>query len=630
MCGITGFIGAGSRADLDAMISALVHRGPDASASWADQDHAVFLGHRRLIVLDPEGGAQPLSTQDGRFTIVFNGEIYNHLALRKSLEGLGYRFQSDHSDTETLLLGYREWGASIQDRLNGMWAFAIYDRHKQQLFLSRDRFGQKPLYFAQYRDGFAFASELSALLCHAQVPRDQDAKAIRKYYGYGYFPGANSPFQAIRKLRAGHCLTLHVNRLRPEIRKWWEFHLDPQPLDHSEDAWCELLRDTLAGAVRRRLQSDVPLGVFLSGGVDSSTVAWFANQAGNQPVSSFALGFLEKSFDERPFAKLAADHIGTHHKETILPWQEAVQSMPGIVDRLDEPLGDGSLIPTAHLCAFTRKEVTVALSGDGADELFAGYDPYLALGKAQIYRRLIPRPVHHAIRVLAGRLPVSQANMAFTFKLNKTLEGLDQRRPFWIPVWMAPLGPKPLSELLSEPIELEDLYEEAIDAWSDEPRGDLMGQALQFFTRLYLTDSVLAKVDRASMMHSLEVRSPFLDIEVVNLVRKMPHHLKLRGSNTKYILKKAMARHLPKSLLDRRKKGFGMPIGAWFHQGYLDLPSGDSPFHHSRNFAKHLHAAHMNGRTDARLFLWNYWVHWRVQNRLAQNQIEPAAFTTPI
>jgi len=619
MCGITGFIGKGDQADLDGMVSALVHRGPDASASWLDSDQAVYLGHRRLIILDPEGGGQPLTTRDGRFTIVYNGEIYNHLELRRELETLGHRFQSDHSDTETLLIGYREWGEAIQDKLNGMWAFAIYDRLKRKLFISRDRFGQKPLYYAHYPGGFAFASELSALLRHSGIPKDQDIRAIRKYYAYGYFPGANTPYRAIRKLRAGHKIVLDVPTLRPEVGKWWEFHLDPQPLAESQEAWGELLSETLEGAVARRLQSDVPLGVFLSGGIDSSTVGWFAKRAASHPLTSFALGFVEKSFDERPFAKLAADHIGTRHLETILPWQEAVQSMQGIVARLDEPLGDGSLIPTAHLCAFTRKEVTVALSGDGADELFAGYDPFLALGKAEIYRKLVPRPIHRAIRLLAARLPVSQANMTFSFKLNKTLEGLDQRRPFWIPVWMAPLSPKHLNEMLGEPIELEDLYEEAIEAWSDEPEGDLMGQALQFFTRLYLTDSVLAKVDRASMMHSLEVRSPFLDIEVVNLVRRMPHHLKLRGNTTKYILKKTMAPHLPEALLNRQKKGFGMPIGAWFHQGHLNLPSGAPPFPHSLEFAQTMHRAHLKGRRDARLFLWNYWVHWRNQNPMTPN-----------
>lgn len=613
MCGITGFIGPGNRDDLDRMMAALTHRGPDAAGHFCDPDQGVFLGHRRLIILDPQGGKQPHTTSDGQLSIVYNGEIYNHLCLRKELRALGHQFTTDHSDTETLLLAYRAWGEAMQDRLNGMWAFVIYDRVKHQFFCSRDRFGQKPFYFATYPGGFAFGSELTALLMHRQVPRHQDPRAIRKYYGYGYFPAPHTPYSAIRKLAAGKSITVKLSNPTPQIRCWWQFHLEPQPLYNSEDAWCEALRERLATAVQRRLMADVPLGILLSGGIDSSSVAWFANRASQRPLPSFALGFEQQSFDERIFAQQAAHHIGTDHRETILTWPDAVASMARIVRQLDEPLGDSSLIPTAHLCAFARKHITVALAGDGADELFAGYDPFLALNKARAYAAMVPKTMHRAIRLLAAKLPVSQSNMALSFKINKTLEGLDQPRPFWIPTWMAPLPANDLSELFQTPIHMEDLYEEAITAWSDEPVNDLTGQALQFYTRLYLADGILAKVDRASMMHSLEVRAPFLDIELVDLARRMPHHLKRRGNTSKYILKKAMTGLLPDSLLMRRKKGFGMPIGAWFQEGRVAFPCGPEPFPHRVSIAKNLYAVHMKNQRDMRLFLWSYWVHHQVQ-----------------
>ena len=622
MCGITGFIGPGNRDVLAKMMAAIAHRGPDDAGMYLEPSQSVFLGHQRLEIVDIAGGKQPFSSEDGTLTLVFNGEIYNHLELRKELQGLGFTFQTDHSDTETLLLAYRAWGPAMLPKLNGMWAFAIYDSEHQSLFCSRDRFGQKPLYYACYPNGFAFASELTPLLLHPEVPKHQDVMGIRKYYAYGYFPAPWTPFEAIRKLPAGHQILLNLGESKPRIEKWWQFDLEPQELFRTEAEGAEQLLELLKKAIQRRLMADVPLGILLSGGIDSTTLAVFANQLSATPLASFALGFEQKSFDERTFARQAAAHAGTQHYETQLSWVDAAASMATLVHQLDEPLGDSSLVPTAHICQFAKQRVKVALGGDGADELWAGYDPFLALAKAKAYAAITPKPIHQALKLLVSWLPVSHHNMTLGFRLTKTLQGLDLARPLFIPGWMAPLAPADLQDMFSSPIDPELLYQEAIQAWSDEPKNDCVGQALQFFTRLYLADGILTKVDRASMMHSLEVRSPFLDIELVNFTRKLHHHFKLRGSTTKYLLKKAVAPHLPQTVLTRSKKGFGMPVGAWFQQGQLSFPKCSVGFTHNAAKANALFQEHRMGNKDHRLFLWSYWVHCQVLER-QQKLLEP-------
>lgn len=614
MCGITGFIGQGNQAILGAMMAAIRHRGPDASGKFVDPAQAVYLGHQRLEILDIEGGKQPFFSADGNRCIVFNGEIYNHMDLRQELLAKGLHFRTDHSDTETLLQAFQAWGPAMQKRLNGMWAFAIYDRQKRQLFLSRDRFGQKPLFYAHYGDGFAFASELQALLHHPKIHRDQDLLGLQKFYAHGYLPGHHTQYQAIKKLLPGHQLTLRLSDLNLKREQWWQFQLEPQPLFSSEHQWQQALDEALERAVARRLMADVPLGVLLSGGIDSSTIAWYAQKVSSAPIKSFALGFEQKSFDERKPAQLAANHIGTQHHQTTLTWVDAAASMAGVSHNMDELLGDSSLIPTAHLCQFTRKQVKVALGGDGADELFAGYDPFRALTKARLYARFMPSSFHRALRWMAKKLPVSQKNMAFGFKLNKALEGLDPPTTYMIPRWMAPLPPKEIAELFQTKVEPEILFEESRRAWQKVSDHDLVGKCLQFFTQLYLNAGVLTKVDRASMMHGLEVRSPFLDIDLVDLVRRMPHHLKLRGQTTKYMLKKTMAQKLPSTLLTRPKKGFGMPVGTWFKQGQLSFTSNSQHFKHNPALAKTLYQDHVRGKKDSRLFLWCYWVHHHIMS----------------
>jgi len=611
MCGIAGFVaprGAGDRDLLERMTRALAHRGPDAEGYFVDPERGVHLGHRRLSIVDLSGGAQPMSTPDGNLTIVFNGEIYNHAELRAELQAKGYGFQTDHSDTEVLLLGYREWGEGLLERLNGMFAFAIHDKSVGILFLARDRFGKKPLYYFQARRGgvFGFASELTALLRHPAAPRNESPLALKKYFAYGYIPAPHSVIEGIRKLPGGWCGKLDLQSGDWRARQWWEFQLEPSTLEPTPAqcaAWGEELLAILDRAVQRRLMADVPLGVFLSGGIDSSAVAALAARhlpAGR--LRTFSVGFTDSSFDELPYAREAAAFIGCAHDAEILDLERARELIPGLLARLDEPMGDGSILPTWLLCGFTRRHVTVALGGDGGDELFAGYDPFKALNSARLYDRLVPRAIHPVIRLLASRLPVSHANISLDFKIKRALRGLSYGERLRVPVWMGPLEPAEIDAYFGDYTPQEELYSEAIAAWeSAGEHADPIDRTLQFFTRLYLQDDIIAKVDRASMLHGLEARSPFLDLEVVDFARKLPHSLKLRGGTTKWILKKALEPILPASILYRKKKGFGTPLGQWIREGALlpKIPGGREGVVVDKAIR-----SHQSGRTDERLFLW--------------------------
>jgi asparagine synthase (glutamine-hydrolysing) len=659
MCGIAGFIGLGDRDILRRMTDAIRHRGPDAEGHWVHETSRVFLGQRRLSIVDLSGGTQPMWTADGAIVITFNGEIYNHEELRAELIAAGRTFQTDHSDTEVLLHGYAQWGDSFVERLNGMWAFVIYDRARRRIFASRDRFGKKPFYWFHEAGTFGFASELSALTQHPSCPRNISRLSLKKYFAYCYIPAPLSIYERVHKLPGGHNLSFDLppaaelqsradpevggsqsprsmgvppenylpSQSSPHISLYWHFVLEPDPAMLHDPAASETLaachhrfgaehasvedslRRLLDRAVQRRLMSDVPLGVFLSGGIDSSAIAAFAAQhvsAGN--LNTFSIGFNESSFDESSYARLVAKDLGTRHHEDILDLDKSVALLPDIVSRLDEPLGDGSLLPTYLLSKFTRQHVTVALGGDGGDELFAGYDPFRALQKAELYSRLIPRPVHAGIRHLAARLPVSHTNISWDFKVKRTLMGLSYDPRLWNGVWMSALEPSEIADLFAEPTDPEEIYSEAIEAWDRCAQPNLIDRALQFWTNLYLQDGIMAKVDRASMLCSLEARSPFLDIEFVDLARRIPWQLKLHKGETKWILKRALEPLLPREIVHRPKKGFGMPIGRWLRENRFPLNHTSPTPHLDTTFAQRKATAHMAGQSDERLFLWSYWV----------------------
>lgn len=609
MCGIAGFVGSGDEAILHRMTDRIAHRGPDADGFLIDSRTGVSLGHRRLSVLDIAGGAQPMTTADGSLSIVFNGEIYNFHELRSELKKLGAAFRTDHSDTEVLLHAWRYWRESMFDRLNGMWAFALLDRERNELILSRDRFGKKPLFYCANGRSFVFSSELTSLRVHPDVPATLSETAIRKYFAYGFVPAPLTFLEGVNKLPGGHWMRVDLGTLAVSTHRYWKYR--PEPFDARpagiEKRWMEELLERLANAVDRRLVADVPVGSFLSGGVDSSTVAALAiRKIGRDRLKTFSIGFEEASFDETDHAIAVARHLGAEHHIERLSIQRALDIVPDILARIDEPIADASILPTYLLCQHARRHVTVALGGDGADELLAGYDPFKALRYARAYERFVPRPVHRAVSMLASRLPVSHGYMSADFRIKRTLRGLDHPSRLWLPMWMASLSPADMAEIHRSPVRLDEVFSEAIDLWDNCPQDNDVDRTIAFFINLYLQDDIMVKVDRASMMHSLEVRAPFLDIDFVDFVRKLPADVKLRGSTTKWILKNATASLLPQDIITRSKQGFGVPVGKWFRDGII--PAHEHDVRYNTSFWASRINEHRSQRSDQRAYLWSDWL----------------------
>jgi len=608
MCGIAGIFGAGDESVLRRMTTRIAHRGPDDEAYVIEADNGAYLGFRRLAFLDLSGGKQPMTTADGALSIVFNGEIYNFAELRAELERLGAVFVTDHSDTEVLLHAWRYWGKDLTRRLNGMWAFALYDRRQRQVFLSRDRFGKKPLFFYAGKNSFVFASELTALREHPAVPATLNDSALRKYFAYGYVPAPLTFLQGVSKLPGGHSLTLDLRDLSHRIERYWRYEPEPAVAfdAHQERKWIEEFRSLLEAAVARRLVADVPVGCFLSAGIDSSLITALATQhAGRDRIKAFSIGFEEATFDETHYARQVAQHVGADHHVETLSVQRALDILPDLSARIDEPIADSSILPTYLLCQHARRQVTGALGGDGADELLAGYDPFRALRYARWYEKLVPKPLHRGVSLAAARLPVSHNYMSLDFRLKRTLRGLDHAAHLWLPVWMAPLAPSELNELFAAPVDLGDVYSEAIDVWDSCTSTDPIERTIGFYIRLYLQEDILVKIDRASMLHSLEVRAPFLDIEVVDFLRRLPSSMKLRGSTSKWILRQCAQSLLPQEVLTRGKQGFAVPIGRWFRDNVLPPRQLD----HALNapFWQGKLAQHQALASDERAYLWSDW-----------------------
>jgi asparagine synthase (glutamine-hydrolysing) len=608
MCGITGFAGAGTVADLASMAAELRHRGPDGHGSYFDPVHRVGLGHRRLVVIDPAGGHQPMWNEDATVGVVFNGEIYNAGELRAELIAKGHRFASDHSDTEVLVHGFEEWGTGLPVRLNGMFAFAVYDVRTARLFLARDRFGEKPLFYTTQGHVFAFASELTALRRHPDLDFEIDSRSIQKLFAYGYIPAPRSAIRGVEKLRAGWMLEYDCRSASLRTQPYWTFRLEcDRGLESArEETLVEELRALLSQAVRRRLVSDVPLGIFLSGGVDSAAVlAFAARHRAPAELSTFTVGFHEPSYDESEPAAQVAKFFGTDHHATRLGLESAYELIDEIVARLDEPLADPSLLPTYLLCRFARQSVTVALSGDGGDELFAGYDPFVAIRPAAIYSKAVPPAVHALMRRGAQHLPHASSYMSWDFRVRRALTGLSYPSCLWNPVWMSPIEPRAMATFFADPLPAEDLYEEAIAVWEASTQPDLLSRSLEFFTSIYLQNDILTKVDRASMMVSLESRAVFLDNDVVDFCRRLPNTWKLRNGTRKYLLKRALEGLVPGEVIARRKKGFGIPVASWLR--HLPFPDTTAPLPGlkmaslRRSWDQHQEQAH-----DERLLLWTW------------------------
>src|SRR6202521_2613566 len=567
MCGICGVAGgnpAGGRELVGRMCSALAHRGPDDEGSV--HLDGVTLGMRRLSIIDLEGGHQPMPNEDSTVWAIQNGEIYNHLELRELLVAAGHSFNTQ-SDTEVLVHGYEEWGEAMVDRLNGMFAFAVLDRRRGGVLLARDRMGIKPLHYAIDGKRLVFASELKALLRDPALRREIDPVALDQYLAYEFVPSPRSIVLGIDKLQPAHILTWSVRDGTHRIRRYWSPELGVADGHRSLDEESERLREVLRESVRKELISDVPLGVFLSGGIDSSAGAAMMTQLGGD-VKSFSVAFADRSFDESRYERQVAHPLGTEHRELTLEPDMLLGLIPKLPSLLDEPLGDASIIPTYLLSEFTRRHVKVALGGDGGDELFAGYPTMQAHRLAGYYRRT-PRLLREGVvEPIVRRLPVSRDNLSFDYRAKRFVGGATYPVAERHQRWMGSFGAEERTALLSAEVREElrsngrgDPAAYALDgAGLREP----LNQVLLMDMRLYLENDILVKLDRASMMASLEGRVPLLNNDFVEYATRLPLDLKLRGLRSKFLFKRALRGVLPDSILRRPKKGFGIPVAHWF------------------------------------------------------------------
>jgi len=569
MCGITGWANLdsytppaeGAEDLLHAMCERMVHRGPDSEGLFVAG--GVALGMRRLAIIDLVTGEQPVFNEDKTVTVVLNGEIYNYRELRADLERRGHAFRSA-SDTEVLPHLYEEYGDGMVRELNGMFSFALWDSRKRRLLIARDRFGEKPLYWGVFDNTLLFASEPKVLLAHPAVKPELNLNALRQYLSFDYVPAPLSIYDGINKLPAAHKLTLEDGQVC--VERYWQLSYKTAEPVPSENEAAEHLRELMADAVRMRLVSDVPLGVLLSGGVDSSSVAAFAVASSPEPVKTFSISFSETSFDESAYARSVAKFLGTDHHEERLSANLAANLVSEIGAWMDEPFSDPSLVPTYLLSRFTRKHVTVALGGDGGDELFAGYPMYAGLRWAEIYNRVPSSLRARVVEPLVRLLPVKTKNLSFDYKALKFVTGAKYDAVARHHVWFGSFTPEEQSALLTpEALAASDgeIYAHARQIAEECDSDDLVTRMQSIDTRLYLAEDILTKVDRASMAVSLEVRAPFLDPRVAEFAASLPSNYKLRGHKTKYILKKAVKELLPPFVTRRGKKGFGVPVAEW-------------------------------------------------------------------
>lgn len=575
MCGITGAVWQEASSairpeTLAKMTESIAHRGPDDSQTWMTTDHrdaygrstGIGLGFRRLSIIDLAGARQPMTGEDGTIKMVFNGEIYNYKTLRRRLEGTGHRFKTD-GDGESILHLYEDAGTDCFAQLNGMFAVAIWDPNRNRMILARDRIGQKPLYYAVKNDRLVFGSELKCLAAVEGTCTEIDPGAIDEFLTYQYVPYPGTIWKGVRKLAPGHFAIFENGQL--SVHRYWNFDPSVERPMRKQEA-CERLREMLTDSIRLRMQSDVPLGSFLSGGIDSSLITAIAQSLSDEPVRTFSIGFPVADFDETAYAAQVAEHLGTQHQRF-----EVNPSGVDVIDKLvwhfDEPFGDSSAVPTYYLSELTRKEVTVALSGDGGDELFAGYERYQALWLSSRLLKLFPIHKFPGISMVQ-RLPDSDRQRSLPRRAKRFLEAIGQptalRYLNWLQIFPESLRASLYTDDFVETLPGDDPFDFLNTAWARSNGRDVVTQASMSDVLTYLPCDLMTKVDIASMAHGLEVRQPLLDHRVVELAASMPVNLKFRGRRGKLILEDTFGSMIPRSIFKRKKMGFGIPIGGWF------------------------------------------------------------------
>ena len=569
MCGIAGLFDitghqAFDRALLREMNQRQFHRGPDEGGDFLEP--GIALAHRRLSIIDLSSGQQPMHSADGTVSLVYNGEIYNFGDLAIELKALGYPFRT-RCDTEVILYAWQEWGEACVERFRGMFAFAIYDARRQCVFLARDRLGIKPLFYSLLDDGVvAFGSELKVLKAHPKLPRSLEPRAVEDYFALGYIPEPRTIYRGVYKLRPGHTLLLERGKSMPDQREYWDVPFEPVAMGSEADL-CDELFARMREAVDIRLVSEVPLGAFLSGGVDSSAVVAAMAQLQSEPVNTCAIGFDVPQFNETDFARQVADRYGTNHLERVVA-SDDFDLLDTLAALYDEPYADSSAIPTYRVCQLARERVTVALSGDGGDEHFAGYRRYRWHMNEERMRNLLPLGVRKPVFGTLGRLYPKLDWAPRVFRAKTTFESIGRNAVEAYLHSVSLTSDTQRNLMFSDAMQRELQGYRAVETFEHYarrcPADDPLSLIQYLDMKTYLVGDILTKVDRASMAHSLEVRVPLLDHKFIEWVSGLPVNMKLRGQEGKYILKKALEPHLPHDVLYRPKMGFGVPLGKWF------------------------------------------------------------------
>jgi asparagine synthase (glutamine-hydrolysing) len=610
MCGIAGIFNSQSapvdRECLKRMLSVLVHRGPDGEGFYFGP--SIGLAHRRLSILDVEGGKQPLANEDETVWVSFNGEIYNYVELRADLLQKGHKFKTA-SDTEVIVHLYEEVGEGLFSLLRGMFAIALWDSRNKRLLLARDRLGKKPLYYAALKNSLVFASEIKSLLQIPDFPKEIDSEALIDYFSLLYVPAPKSIFTHIRKLRPAHYLVIDPGGMYE--KSYWDLPFD-QVEEKSEDQWCDELLSAYQESIRLRLRSDVPLGAFLSGGVDSSSVVALMSRMNGQRVNTCSVGFDEKEFDESGYAAAFAEKFNTeHHEERVRP--DALSVVDKLAWFYDEPFADSSAIPTYYVSQAARRHVTVALSGDGGDENFAGYRRYYHDLMENHFRSYFPERVRRQVFGALGRWYPKLDWAPRVFRAQATFHAFSRDPAEGYYYSVCGIKPQIRDQLLTGDLRGSsngyDPYESFHDLYRRPKTTDHLSRIQYLDIKTYLVDDILVKVDRASMANSLEVRCPILDHKFMELIARIPWNLKLNNGKGKYIFKKALNSVLPNEVLQRRKQGFAVPLAAWF-RGELRELSGDLILTQDplgvldRRAVDALWHAHHTGLSDLSVPLW--------------------------
>ncbi len=609
MCGICGVVGPAASAELvDQMCGRIVHRGPDDQGIWAQP--GVALGMRRLSIIDVAGGHQPMSNEDGTVWIVFNGEIYNYLEVRRDLEQRGHRFAT-RSDTEVMVHGWEEWGEASVEHLRGMFAYALWDMRSGTLFLARDRLGKKPLYYTTVNGSLFFGSEIKSILVHPEVPREVNVVALDAYLTYRYVPGSMTMFEGVQKLLPGQTLTWRDGH--KSLRKYWQPRYEAHQPAASEEEYIERTTELLRESVRIRLMSEVPLGAFLSGGLDSSVVVGLMAGLMDQPVKTFSVGFGEGGdIDEVAHARLVANHFGTDHHEITVK-ANAAELLPKLIWHMDEPVADSAAIPTFLISEVARKKVTVVLTGEGSDELFAGYPRYYG-DRLLSMVEFLPHPARKPLAA-AGHFFPSTSDRRFIRYAHRALRAAGQSRAERYRNWMSVFSAAE-KEALYTPL-LRGVLGQGQQIHPGEPvlvsesQRDFLHTMLEYDVLGWLPEDLLMKVDKMGMAASIEARMPFLDHVLFEYVAGMPEEMKLRGRTSKYILRQMAKDLLPERIRQRKKHGFDVPVNRWLRNDLRpmmhELLSADRLRAHGffePEAVARLIEEHESGRRDHQHRLW--------------------------